>query len=292
MVMKGRPEKRKRPAERGQEVSPPPVKRKVQSTANKHQVASFFTPISQKAPSRTTWRTIEESVLVARYRSNPDNEKNTPSRTRIAAFDLDSTLIVSASGRTISKDAGDWKWWDPSIPTQLRRLYDDGYQLIIITNQGRLSLTKDTKTAKSDGKRISDFKNKVNAVLESLDIPASVYAATQKDLYRKPRTGTWKEMLDDYDLDESGNLHLNESFFIGDAAGRQGDGDGMGRKDFACSDRDFAANVGIKFMTPEEYFQKAPVKSFKRVFDPSQYLRSLDQAPEQKRMINILGQQM
>lgn len=39
---------------------------------------------------------------------------------------------------------------------------------------------------------------------------------------------------------------LKESFYVGDAAGRE--------SDFSCVDRKFAANIGIQFYTPEEYF--------------------------------------
>lgn len=160
------------------------------------------------------------------------------------------------------------------MPGELQRLHEGGHQVILVTNQGGLNLTKESKTAKSDQKRVSDFKGKIGAVLSSLDLPTSVYAATQKDRYRKPRDGMWKEMLEDYDLDEGDGADVEESLFVGDAAGREKDEDGMGKKDFACSDRDFAANAGVKFMTPEEFFLKADTKAFKRVFNPSQYLKS------------------
>jgi bifunctional polynucleotide phosphatase/kinase len=39
----------------------------------------------------------------------------------------------------------------------------------------------------------------------------------------------------------------------------------------AC--RDFAANVGIRFHTPEEYFLQEEVKPFVRSFDPAVYLQ-------------------
>lgn len=58
--------------------------------------------------------------------------------------------------------------------------------------------------------------------MNDLDVPLSVYAATESDEYRKPRLGMWREFLDDYDLDVSG-VDLNSSFFVGDAAGRPGD---------------------------------------------------------------------
>jgi hypothetical protein len=65
--------------------------------------------------------------------------------------------------------------------------------------------------------------------MRQLDIPLSIYAATQADEYRKPRTGMWKELMDDYDLDLDERLDLKGSFFVGDAAGRPAD--------HSCSDR-------------------------------------------------------
>lgn len=70
---------------------------------------------------------------------------------------------------------------------------------------------------------MATFKEKALSVMRQLDIPLSIYAATQHDEYRKPRTGMWKEFLDDYDLDIDDRLDLQESFFVGDAAGRPGD---------------------------------------------------------------------
>lgn len=53
-------------------------------------------------------------------------------------------------------------------------------------------------------------------------------------------------------LQRNGPVDLDQSFYVGDAAGRPADG--IHPKDFSCSDRKFASNVGIKFYTPEEYF--------------------------------------
>lgn len=58
--------------------------------------------------------------------------------------------------------------------------------------------------------------------MQHLDIPMSIYAATEDDEYRKPRLGMWREFLDDYDLDVDG-VDLPGSVFVGDAAGRTRD---------------------------------------------------------------------
>ncbi|KAI9680481.1 MAG: hypothetical protein M1817_003921 [Caeruleum heppii] len=120
-------------------------------------------------------------------------------------------------------------------------------------------------------KRLATFKTKVTSVLEQMAIPLNVYAATAHDVYRKPRTGMWQEMLEEYDLGAKNAVDLEGSFFVGDAGGRSAD-DGAG-KDHACSDRDFAANVGITFQTPEEFFSGHPPKPFLRAFDPTGYLQ-------------------
>jgi bifunctional polynucleotide phosphatase/kinase len=72
-------------------------------------------------------------------------------------------------------------------------------------------------------------------VFRQLDIPMSIFAATDKDAFRKPRVGMWKEMLKDYDLGVPNGVDLASSFFVGDAGGRKAI---KGRaKDFSCSDR-------------------------------------------------------
>ena len=89
-----------------------------------------------------------------------------------------------------------------------------------MSNQAGISLKSDPKKVKSDQKRLSDFKTKVGYVLAQLDIPLSIYAATSKDKYRKPRSGMWVELLEDYDLDVGERPDLELSFFVGDAGGR------------------------------------------------------------------------
>jgi bifunctional polynucleotide phosphatase/kinase len=111
------------------------------------------------------------------------------------------------------------------------------YLLTIISNQGGLALKSDTKAPKAHQARLTAFKSKVSAVFNQLDLPISIYAATGKDLYRKPRTGMWKELLQDYDLSVPNNVDLDNSFFVGDAGGRVA---GVGLvKDFSSSDRYF-----------------------------------------------------
>jgi DNA 3'-phosphatase len=109
------------------------------------------------------------------------------------------------------------------------------FRVVVLSNQAGISLKTDPKTPKAQRSRLGEFKTKASAVFSQLDIPISIYAATEKDIYRKPRTGMWKELLEDYDIHQPADLNLQDSIFVGDAGGRHAS---VGHpKDFSCSDR-------------------------------------------------------
>ena len=112
------------------------------------------------------------------------------------------------------------------------------YLVTILSNQGGITLKPDlkSKSPKADQKRLSDFKAKATAVLSQLDLPITIYAATDRDQYRKPRTGMWDKLIEDHSLESQG-IDLDHSFFVGDAGGRSGSVSGGVAKDFSCSDR-------------------------------------------------------
>lgn len=109
------------------------------------------------------------------------------------------------------------------------------YLVAVLSNQAGISLKPDPKTIKSDQKRLADFKAKVSTVFTQLELPVSIYAATTHDRYRKPRVGMWDELREDYDLENAAAVDLDNSFFVGDAAGREASG--KRPKDFSCGDR-------------------------------------------------------
>ncbi|KAJ6020882.1 Polynucleotide kinase 3 phosphatase [Penicillium herquei] len=256
----------KRAASPTRTISPPPLRRKVESSINKASAASFFAPASQKKPKPISWRIIGTELVVGKYTpqktSNATSEKNR----KIAAFDLDSTLIKTRSGNKFPRSADDWQWWDGSVATKLGSLHEEGYQLVIFSNQKKISIQKELKAGKTDSKSLAMFKEKLTAIMSALDIPMSVYAATQATEYRKPRLGMWREFIDDYDLDVIGVDHKN-SIFVGDAAGRP--------NDHSSTDLGFAINAGLPFKTPEEFFTgviqpPAPVT----LFNPAAYIKT------------------
>ena len=175
------------------------------------------------------------------------------------------------SGKKFSKDPTDWTWWDAGVPGRLKELHKNGYLVTIFSNQGGIRLREESKTANQDKRRLADFKAKLGAVMDQLDMPMSVYAATLKDHYRKPRTGMWQEMIEYNGLSADRGVDLANSIYVGDAAGRTAQ-ESKTDKDFASSDRDFAANLGIKFQTPEEFFLGQTPQVFARAFDPLLYM--------------------
>ncbi|XP_044300583.1 bifunctional polynucleotide phosphatase/kinase isoform X2 [Varanus komodoensis] len=171
--------------------------------------------------------------------------------TKIAGFDLDGTLITTRSGKVFPTSPDDWRILCPEVPRKLKQLQSDGYKLVIFTNQLGISRGR---------LRPEVFKAKVEAVIEQFGLPLQVFVATSSGIYRKPVLGMWDHLCEK----ANGGLavSLQESVYVGDAAGRPPNwAPGHKKKDFSCSDRLFALNVGLPFYTPEEYFlgwKKAP----------------------------------
>ena len=175
---------------------------------------------------------------------------NTLSSDKIAAFDLDHTLIIPKSGKKFPIDRNDWRWWNKCIPRKLIKLYSQGYKIVIFTNQAGIEKGKLDKR---------EFTRKVKYIINALEIPIQVFVASAEDHYRKPFTTMWDYMVkkcnNNIEIDQS------NSFYCGDAAGRT--------NDFSVSDRKFASNIKLTFHTPEEYFlHETPCKFSWSSVDP------------------------
>ncbi|KAJ2156384.1 hypothetical protein GGF46_005223 [Coemansia sp. RSA 552] len=170
---------------------------------------------------------------------------------KLAAFDLDATLIcVKGKGR-FPKDAHDWRFFHPDVPQVLRRIHQQGYRVVIISNQYGLR--------QRDGhaelpKKAVEFRLKVANIAKQVGIPLTVFMATLKDYMRKPSPGMWHlAQLDNGDVAVDGA----SSFYVGDAAGRLAGWRPGALADFSDSDHAFALNANLPFYTPEEVFTKS-----------------------------------
>ncbi|KIL00645.1 hypothetical protein PAXRUDRAFT_29641 [Paxillus rubicundulus Ve08.2h10] len=163
---------------------------------------------------------------------------------KVAAFDLDGTLIKSNhNNRRKGAEALKWAWWRDAVPSKLQELHQDGYSILLISNQNLKAAA------------LEDWKKKIPLIAAALPtVPFRLLAASAKDGYRKPMPGMWYEVeriFNERDVE----IDKKSSFFVGDAAGRP--------DDFASTDRKWAINVGIPFYTPEEYFLGLPAAPYK-----------------------------
>ncbi|XP_066064633.1 LOW QUALITY PROTEIN: bifunctional polynucleotide phosphatase/kinase [Chamaea fasciata] len=180
---------------------------------------------------------------------------------KIAGFDLDGTLITTRSGKVFPTGPDDWRILYPEIPKRLKQLRDEGYKLVVFTNQLGISRGR---------LRPELFQAKVEAVTERLGGALQVLVATGAGLYRKPVLGMWDHLCHKANGDVT--VSVSDSFYVGDAAGRPPNwAPGRKKKDFSCSDRLFAVNAGLRFLTPEETFLGwAPAPFELPAFDPRQ----------------------
>ena len=148
------------------------------------------------------------------------NINNAELRPKMASFDYDWTLVNPKEGKTFPVSIDDWVWLYPNVPTKLIEYYENGYMIVIFTNQ--------SKKWKYE---------QIQQVLKQLEIPLFIIIATDKSDY-KPNPILFNIL--DCKIDK------NESFFVGDALGR--------KSDYADSDKVFAENINIKWFSPEDIF--------------------------------------
>ena len=152
---------------------------------------------------------------------------------KIAAFDLDYTLISTASGRRFPKDKDDWKLMYLSSQEKLKTLCKNGYSIIIFTNQKNLE--------KRMG--LENFRERCENIQKELDVPMTFYISSgSEDYFRKPFIGMFEYH------NKSHPVLLESSFYVGDAWCK--------KKCFSDSDLCFARNCGLTFYKAKEYFEK------------------------------------
>jgi len=181
---------------------------------------------------------LHKSVYVLNFNYQPHANK-------IRAFDMDSTLIETQSGRIFSTHAADYQW-RTGVLTKLQELTKDGFGIIIFSNQKGLG--------SKDGKKYQMLVDKLNLLyqdLGSVGVKEVIFFLSAKnDWCRKPSPGMWLLFIQHF------NNHVvpPNRMYIGDAAGRP--------NDFSCSDRKFAYNSGCPFQTPEQFFDGQEPEEF------------------------------
>lgn len=153
---------------------------------------------------------------------------------RVASFDMDSTLVKTKSGKPVALYEDDWIWIDPAIPQYLAGISKD-WTIAIFTNQG----------VRNKPMAI----NRVRKIVNSLNLAGAhpyVYISTMRDNYRKPATGMWNLFLSHFN-----KMPVSGSFYSGD-----GEGESSIYPEYRWSDSDkkFAENIGLPYFNPMVVF--------------------------------------
>ncbi|KAH8518709.1 hypothetical protein H0E87_000522 [Populus deltoides] len=178
------------------------------------------------------WKAFQTIIFLERDDGLRDSNK-------IAAFDFDGCL-AKTSVKRVGADA--WSIMFPSIPEKLLSLYNDGFKLVIFTNESNIDRWKNKRQVAVDSKI-----GRLNNFIKHVKVPIQVFIACGydgkvEDPFRKPKPGMW----------QNGGLIwllilcVCRSFYVGDAAGRP--------NDHSDADIKFAKVIGLKFHVPEDYF--------------------------------------
>jgi len=164
--------------------------------------------------------TNHETIIAMTPRNNEELK-----RSKIAAFDMDSTLVEPKSGKKFPTNRNDWRWFFEGdiIPKKLKEMYETNeYRIVIISNQLGIG-----KGHQNEG----DITGKIIDLSDELGIPLTAIFAKQEDEWRKPSKKMWqyfvehcnkiekKEKEKNSGLSEDGIDYAN-SIYVGDAAGR------------------------------------------------------------------------
>ncbi|KAK9802663.1 hypothetical protein WJX73_002423 [Symbiochloris irregularis] len=221
------------PADSSDREEPSPRKKTAKSKATGR-------PVSENPYVKDNW-TIHPPTLLHRDFDSQQSSK-------IAAFDLDDTLVKLKSSSNWPVDANDFKLFNKRVPAKLKEILDEGYKIVIFSNQGSIKQAL-------EGKASEKARGRADNIMAELGIPAHVFYATandkiEDDLFRKPRPGMWDLLVREHLGGKAPDL--KKCYYVGDAAGRP--------NDFADSDRKFAEAIGIKFMVPEDVFGESDSK--------------------------------
>ncbi|KAG6793776.1 hypothetical protein NC652_004018 [Populus alba x Populus x berolinensis] len=180
------------------------------------------------------WKAFQTIIFLERDDGLRDSNK-------IAAFDFDGCL-AKTSVKRVGADA--WSIMFPSIPDKLLSLYNDGFKLVIFTNESNIDRWKNKRQVAVDSKI-----GRLNNFIKHVKVPIQVFIACGydgkvEDPFRKPKPGMWQIMEKHFNSGIS--IDMDQSFYVGDAAGRP--------NDHSDADLKFAKVIGLKFHVPEDYF--------------------------------------
>ncbi|KAI3985528.1 hypothetical protein MKX01_033842 [Papaver californicum] len=190
----------------------------------------------KEATLSPNWKAFQTLIFLEKDEGLRDSGK-------VAAFDFDGCL-ANTDVRRVGADA--WSLMFQSIPEKLNSLYKDGYKLVIFTNESNIERWKNKRQVAIDSKigRLKKFIDLVKVPIQVFIACGVESGGKGKDLFRKPNTGMWRLMEQQFNSGIA--IDMDQSFYVGDAAGR--------KNDHSDADIKFAEAIGVKFYLPEDFF--------------------------------------
>ena len=194
--------------------------------------------IPSPTPISTSWRIYLDCLLLR-------NDRKDSPRKKVAAFDLDGTLLVWRSPSWPSQ-LQHYELWNDTVFPRLQKRYDEGYKLLLVSNQGAIRKA-------FTGKNATRVKTIIEWIINKIDRPVHVIMSTNKSAgYHKPSKDLW--IAAQQELNGGVPFDIESSFFVGDSTEDNPD-DPQGGVDskFARNISDMTGTI-LRFHTPDEYF--------------------------------------
>jgi bifunctional polynucleotide phosphatase/kinase len=193
---------------------------------------------------RDGWKLLENTLLFKNFGVDQED-----AREKVAAFDLDGTVIKTRSGRPFAAKPDDWQQFNKDVFKKMQAYHDEGYRIAIFSNQGGVGKNVTGKAGQNLMTKIDMVDaHRANPKAQKGQYPfpfVAFFAIGKGSPYRKPDPSMFKYFTKTFN---KGKCDLSQSFFCGDMAGREDD---PGKSN---TDREFAANCQLPFKTPEEIF--------------------------------------
>ncbi|CAI0410786.1 unnamed protein product [Linum tenue] len=244
-VQKGSKKGRKNPEadEDGLEDEENKVTKKIKPTAKEETRADIVFSISdvmqtyKGATLLPKWKAFQTVIFLETDDGLRDSDK-------VAAFDFDGCL-AKTSVKRVGADA--WSLMYPSIPDKLSSLYNDGYKLVIFTNESNIDRWKNKRQVAVDSKigRLNNFIQHVKVPIQIETIVIS-HSKCVLPVSCQPQILTIELSAQQFQQFHLQEYYVYRSFYVGDAAGRD--------DDHSDADLKFAQAVGLKFHVPEDFF--------------------------------------
>ena len=153
------------------------------------------------------WSTYEGKLL---FRSAPPCKPTDAStKTKVAAFDMDGTILLTFGVRHAS-NFGDLQLWSSTVLDKIRSLHDDdGYRIVLITNQGGIR-------TQLDGKKATFIRSVIDWLAHEIDRPFNAVVSCQSDSgFHKGNAGMWS--VAEQKFNGGNEFDLGRSFYVGDS---------------------------------------------------------------------------